>query len=274
MVLAAGLLVLVGLALFLGGVVTGSEGLYWACVAVCGVAAAVLVVGWVRVPRGPGQAAGPEPDAGTGGTAELPAADTALQPAGTPAAQEAPYRPAGATALRAEPAPPAGPPGTAPPEASPPETLLPAGSPGPAGPARQQHPAHAADDDPDDDLADHDLVDDDLPEDDPDDASGVPRRRGAHEARGSSVDPLTGEPGEEDVEVTDLLLVVDLADEVLVVDEHPRYHVPGCATLDGRATVSLPMVEARTDGFTPCAVCRPVRHLADVERSRRRAARG
>src|SRR3712207_7155612 len=40
--------------------------------------------------------------------------------------------------------------------------------------------------------------------------------------REAPADPATGEPGEEDVEVTDLLLVVDLDDEVLVVDEHPR----------------------------------------------------
>src|SRR4051794_21827850 len=44
------------------------------------------------------------------------------------------------------------------------------------------------------------------------------------------------DPEVEDVEVTDLLLVVDLKDEVLVVDEHPRYHVAGCRWLKGRAT--------------------------------------
>ena len=36
------------------------------------------------------------------------------------------------------------------------------------------------------------------------------------------------DPPVEEVEVTDLLLVVDLKDEVLVVDEHPRYHLAGC----------------------------------------------
>src|SRR3712207_9508078 len=87
--------------------------------------------------------------------------------------------------------------------------------------------------------------------------------------REAPADPATGEPGEEEVEVTDLLLVVDLDDEVLVVDEHPRYHLPGCPSLEGREGIGLPMVEARTDGFTPCATCRPVRHLADTERSRR-----
>jgi hypothetical protein len=78
-----------------------------------------------------------------------------------------------------------------------------------------------------------------------------------------------GEPPVEEVEVTDLLLVVDLRDEVLVVDEHPRYHVTGCPWLTGRTTISLPLDEARTDGFTPCGQCAPDRHLAQVERARR-----
>jgi hypothetical protein len=69
--------------------------------------------------------------------------------------------------------------------------------------------------------------------------------------------------------VTDLLLVVDLRDEVLVVDEHPRYHVDGCPWLAGRTTIPLPVDEARTDGFTPCGQCAPDRHLAQLERARR-----
>ncbi len=82
-----------------------------------------------------------------------------------------------------------------------------------------------------------------------------------------------GEPGIEEVEVTDLLLVVDLTDEVLVVDEHPRYHLEGCRFLAGRETFPLPLDEARTDGFTPCALCAPDRHLADRERARKAAAK-
>jgi hypothetical protein len=80
---------------------------------------------------------------------------------------------------------------------------------------------------------------------------------------------LRGDPPVEDVEVTDLLLVLDLRDEVLVVDEHPRYHLPGCRWLGGRETIPLPLDEARTDGFTPCAICSPDRALAERERSRR-----
>ena len=70
------------------------------------------------------------------------------------------------------------------------------------------------------------------------------RRPGAGEAP---------EPPVEEVEVTDLLLVMDLRDEVLVVDEHPRYHLAGCPYLAGRETFPLPIDEARADGFTPCA---------------------
>ncbi|SDD11670.1 hypothetical protein SAMN05660690_3440 [Geodermatophilus telluris] len=83
----------------------------------------------------------------------------------------------------------------------------------------------------------------------------------------------SGDPAEEDVEVTDLLIVVDLTDEVLVVDEHPRYHLGDCRWLTGRETVPLPVGEARADGFTPCSVCGPDRYLAGVERARRAARR-
>ena len=73
----------------------------------------------------------------------------------------------------------------------------------------------------------------------------------------------------EEVEVTDLLLILDLHDEVLVIDEHPRYHLSGCVYLTGRTTIPLPIDEARTDGFTPCGACLPDRHLADAVRARR-----
>jgi hypothetical protein len=101
-----------------------------------------------------------------------------------------------------------------------------------------------------------------------------PPSTAAHAPRGTSgpVDP-SGDPPVEEVEVTDLLLVVDLRDEVLVVDEHPRYHVGGCRWLTGRETIPLPMDEARTDGFTPCGWCEPDRTLAERERSRRTGRR-
>ena len=57
--------------------------------------------------------------------------------------------------------------------------------------------------------------------------------------------------------------------EVLVVDEHPRYHLAGCAHLAGRTAIPLPLDEARTDGFTPCGVCRPDATLADRVRAKK-----
>jgi hypothetical protein len=102
----------------------------------------------------------------------------------------------------------------------------------------------------------------------PEPGGTVPAAAGAP-AGGDAEDPPV-----EEVEVSDLLLVVDLHDEVLVVDEHPRYHVAGCTWLAGREAVPLPVDEARTDGFTPCGVCTPDRSLAEVERARRSARPG
>ena len=53
------------------------------------------------------------------------------------------------------------------------------------------------------------------------------------------------------------------------MDEHPRYHVAELRWLAGRETIPLPLDEARTDGFTPCAVCSPDRTLAERARARR-----
>jgi hypothetical protein len=97
------------------------------------------------------------------------------------------------------------------------------------------------------------------------------RVTGAHSGPQPAVPALgpDGEPPVEEVEVTDLLLVLDLTDEVLVVDEHPRYHLAGCPHVAGVETMTVPMDEARTDGFTPCATCAPDRNLAERERARR-----
>ncbi len=162
MILAAGLLVLLGLGLFVAGILTGVTAYYWACVAACLVAAVLLIVVRRRIGK------------------QMKAAGKA--PAKAPVAVE-------------------------------PE---PAASAEAAAPARN------------------------LPD-----------------------------PPVEDVEVTDLLLVVDLKDEVLVIDEHPRYHLAGCVHVAGRTTIPLPVDEARTDGFTPCAVCAPDRNLAERARARK-----
>ncbi|SFK61924.1 hypothetical protein [Geodermatophilus ruber] len=180
MIVAAGLLVLIGLGLFVGGLGTGVTALYWSCVVACALAAVLLVLTRVRMSR--------EATA----FAERAAPPPSTASAALPAAPEPP------TAVVEPPAP----------AAEPPTPTVPAAD---------------------------------------------------------------GEPGEEDVEVTDLLLVVDARDEVLVVDEHPRYHLAGCRHLTGHEPIPLPLAEARTDGFTPCATCRPVRHVADAERARNAA---
>jgi hypothetical protein len=172
-ILAAGLMVLVGVGLFVAAVLTGVDALYWTCVAVCVAAAVLLFIARRRL--------------------------TAAVPAGAPAAGEKAV---------------GGSPAARPDQAS---------AQAPAGAARRT----AAE-----------------PEDLPD-------------------------PGIEDVEVTDLLLVVDLKDEVLVLDEHPRYHRAGCRHLRGRTAIPLPHDEARTDGFTPCAVCEPDHTLAEQVRARK-----
>jgi hypothetical protein len=180
-ILAAGLLILVGLGLFVGGILTGATVLYWACVAACVVAGVLLILAWRRMPAKKGQPAtaeqAAEPTPTTTGT---PTEESAGNPPGRPAAAAGPRRD---TAARAA--------------------------------------VHVRD------------------------------------------------PGVEEVEVTDLLVVVDLKDEVLVVDEHPRYHVAECSWLVGRETIPLPLDEARTDGFTPCAVCSPDRTLAERARTRK-----
>jgi hypothetical protein len=100
------------------------------------------------------------------------------------------------------------------------------------------------------------------------------QRAEARRSTGREAPPETaGEPPLEEVEVTDLLLVMDLRDEVLVIDEHPRYHLSGCPYLAGADTFPLPIDEARTDGFTPCGSCSPDRNLAQLARERK-ASRG
>ena len=176
MILTAGLMVLVGVGLFVAAVLTGVDALYWTCVAVCVAAAVLLFVARRRL--------------------------TAAVPAGAPAAGE----------KAASDTPPARPDQAA--------------APAPTGAAAGAAHTRAE------------------PEDLPD-------------------------PDIEDVEVTDLLLVVDLKDEVLVLDEHPRYHRAGCRHLRGRTPIPLPHDEARTDGFTPCAVCEPDHTLAEQVRARK-----
>lgn len=207
MIVAAAVLILLGLGLFVAGVLTGEELFYWGCVAACVVAAVLLFRARKQQPSSRGD--GP--------------------PAGTPKADDRPVEAAttGATGATA--------PGPS------------AGAEAASAGTGEQRIAGAA-------PAAH--------------AVAVPGADGGRHGVHDLPDPPI-----EEVEVTDLLLVVDLTDEVLVLDERPRYHLAGCAHLRGHTPIPLPIDEARTDGFTPCAACAPDRNLAERVRARK-AGRG
>jgi hypothetical protein len=233
-ILAAGLLVLLGLGMFVAGVATGTTLLYWATVVACVVAAVLLVLARREV-----------------SAAARPERRPSTPPSGGPAAAPAETSEQPAVPATAAPVPPPAPPVAEP--VPPPVT----------GPLVAPVPAFA-----------------DRPADQPPDQPPTePREEPAAAAveEEPSV-PLSaadraridaGEPPVEDVEVTDLLLVVDLKDDVYVVDEHPRYHLVDCPRLLGQEAIPFPLDEARTDGFTPCGICEPDRHMADVARARK-----
>ncbi|HXV91821.1 MAG TPA: hypothetical protein VD813_00875 [Pseudonocardia sp.] len=86
---------------------------------------------------------------------------------------------------------------------------------------------------------------------------------GAPPGAGQAMPPLgpDGAPPEEPRDAEAAALVAELEDEVLVVDELPRYHLFGCRSLLGRAVIPLPAKEAVELGFTPCGWCTPDRSL-------------
>jgi hypothetical protein len=76
----------------------------------------------------------------------------------------------------------------------------------------------------------------------------------------------SGDPGEERTDEADLLVVSELDDEVVVVDEYPRYHLTKCVWLAGRDLIPIGVSEARQLGFTPCVRCGPDAVLATKHR--------
>ena len=66
------------------------------------------------------------------------------------------------------------------------------------------------------------------------------------EAPEVSKDPVADntDPPEEDRDPAASAVVALLSDEVLVIDEQPRYHVSGCRALATRSTIPLPAREA------------------------------
>jgi hypothetical protein len=76
-----------------------------------------------------------------------------------------------------------------------------------------------------------------------------------------------GDAPEEQSDPIAAEIVSGLDDEVVVVDEQPRYHVTTCAALVSTAVIPLPVREAVELGFTPCGWCSPERTLSGRHRS-------
>jgi hypothetical protein len=76
-----------------------------------------------------------------------------------------------------------------------------------------------------------------------------------------------GDPPEEPRDPTAAAIVAGLEDEILVIDEQPRYHVGECPSLAAMPLIPLPVREAVELGFTPCGWCSPDRTLADRHRA-------
>lgn len=81
-------------------------------------------------------------------------------------------------------------------------------------------------------------------------------------------------PGEEETDAADLLMVSELDDQVLVIDEQPRYHLPECGWLVDKDTIPIAVSEARELGFTPCARCGPDTSLVTRARKKRKRSLG
>ncbi|MFI5588649.1 hypothetical protein ACIA5G_26595 [Amycolatopsis sp. NPDC051758] len=74
------------------------------------------------------------------------------------------------------------------------------------------------------------------------------------------------DPGEEETSAADIAILADLEDEVVVVDEHPRYHLTTCVWLGSRERIPIGIGEARQLGFTPCDRCAPDATLVAAHR--------
>ncbi|MDT7711777.1 MAG: hypothetical protein QOG46_466 [Pseudonocardiales bacterium] len=107
-----------------------------------------------------------------------------------------------------------------------------------------------------------------VPEESPAQTGGV----GSSAALVAEGRPDESQPAEEDTDAADLLVVYELTDEVLVVDENPRYHLARCRVPDHERAERLPVREARELGFTPCGRCRPDTALARKHRASRATA--
>ncbi len=91
------------------------------------------------------------------------------------------------------------------------------------------------------------------------DTSTLPASDSAEPAEPDSpaTEAESAEPDEEQTDAADVALVSEAEDQVVVIDERPRYHLITCAWLGSRRTIPLPVREARELGFSPCALCEP-----------------
>jgi hypothetical protein len=103
----------------------------------------------------------------------------------------------------------------------------------------------------------------DTPEPEPE---PEPEKTVLAEAPAETVNGTESDPGEEETSDADIAVLADLEDEVVVVDEHPRYHLTTCVWLGTRDTIPIGVGEARQLGFTPCDRCRPDANLVAVHR--------
>ncbi|MEV6443204.1 hypothetical protein [Amycolatopsis sp. NPDC051716] len=103
---------------------------------------------------------------------------------------------------------------------------------------------------------------------DPADTPDTPDPEPAEEADASAEAETKpdSDPGVEETPEADVAVLADLEDEVVVVDEHPRYHLTTCPWLGTRDTIPIGVGEARQLGFTPCDRCRPDATLVAAHR--------
>ncbi|PPK67547.1 hypothetical protein V5P93_005425 [Actinokineospora auranticolor] len=261
------LLVLAALGLLIAALTTANTLWAWISVTISVVAAVILVVDWVGARRRRRAAADAEPTA---------TRDTGIasSPAGTGAAADR-------DDLDVDPFTDQGPPSgdlawlgaDAPPERAP-DNRTPVGYTSGSQTPGSQTPGSPASGSRTSGSRSADIGDDQL------EATGfhAPPSRfedsGQHEPVAladlpTNLDP-DREPPEEATDAADLLIVADLRVDVRVLDERPRYHLPRCAWLGARPSITLPAAEARELGFTPCAICTPDAVLA----ARHREGRG
>jgi hypothetical protein len=100
-------------------------------------------------------------------------------------------------------------------------------------------------------------------------SAGTPAETPANasaDASGEAETKAEADPGVEETPEADIAVLADLEDEVVVVDEHPRYHLRTCEWLGARDTIPIGVGEARQLGFTPCDRCRPDTTLVATHR--------